>query len=829
MSLVASYFQPGTTNPFAFLTGSREGYYGSGGTSITQSDGALDSGTLVAGDMVLSISSSGIKITKGSKTLVSVPGITSIEVVANSAKLGGAVYADPVSKMCDVYFWSEGTSPALTLTTYGDLVYVSGVATGGLAATLNFSLARYSLENTPGTVLIFPDGRTQKTGIDWKVIDGGVFNNAPLPVGSALQPWTATTGTAKSGILVTASSGRCSTTITSMQFQGGTATAWYGEYNARGYIKIWDLKTLLGYETLIPAPSYMVLKTTALVLSKDAAGSQVVYTIGKGFTGAENMCLNANGDLLIVDSAKNILWSLYVEACTRINKPAAGAEPTTGSLTAIKNAYKSANAAYSNITALYTKLKAYDKQVADLVPKVKISDIAGSLAAKDTVTKVHDDVNDSLVVLYTSNNVNYTSNISIIENTNLDDLTPSDQVAAKKIRDSAKVANVTMITAMHKSDFTLNSKSKPMSLRSNINANKSTINTKVTEISNAVKPIVTKLKSLFDTNSGTLRTSPFKTNKFQNVTGQSLAAQYSNVVSIRSSLAAKQPAVTILSNTLAISSAVYGSNNVTGYLGYLAKDSDSKFKFPVGVFSELNGIFGLGANLPLTVAYTINGVAQNKTFTADPVDLGKSINIDCVIGWSPCTNADPLATAGTQTYGVATQPFGSGAACSTFAASNTRACVMPVVNCTGSFGAATECVGGVQSRIYSIVTNRSGGGLACPYPNAFVETSNCKPTVDCIGGWSGWGDCDPTSSTQAATYSVVTAASGAGKACPATDGQSKTRACKPGQPAPKEEDEEAPPAATEKSFFEQYGLILGGGCCCCIVILLIFFFMMKKA
>jgi hypothetical protein len=153
---------------------------------------------------------------------------------------------------------------------------------------------------------------------------------------------------------------------------------------------------------------------------------------------------------------------------------------------------------------------------------------------------------------------------------------------------------------------------------------------------------------------------------------------------------------------------------------------------------------------------------------------------------------------------------------------------MPVVNCTGSFGAATECVGGVQSRIYSIVTNRSGGGLECPHPNAFVETSNCKPTVDCIGGWSGWGDCDPTSSTQAATYSVVTAASGAGKACPATDGQSKTRACKPGQPAQNEEDEEAPPAATEKSFFEQYGLILGGGCCCCIVILLIFFFMMKK-
>ena len=287
----------------------------------------------------------------------------------------------------------------------------------------------------------------------------------------------------------------------------------------------------------------------------------------------------------------------------------------------------------------------------------------------------------------------------------------------------------------------------------------------------------------------------------------------------------------ILSNTLVVSSATYGSNNVTGYLGYVAKDSDSKFKLPGGVFSNLNGIFGLAASLSLTVAYTLNGVTQNKTFTKDPIELGKDINIDCVIGWNPCTNADPLATAGTQSYGVSTQPFGSGAKCSTFAASNTRACVMPVVNCTGSFGAATECVGGVQSKIYSIVTSRSGGGLECPHPNGFIQTSNCKPNVNCVGGWSGWGDCDPTSSTQAATYSVVTEASGSGKACPATDGQTKSRACKPGKAAPKEaEDDEAPPAEAEaeKSFFEQYGLILGGGCCCCIVLLLIFFFMMKK-
>ena len=832
MSLVASYFQPGTTNPFSFLTGHREGYEGSGGTSISQSDGAMTSGTLVSGDVVLTISGSGTKITKGSQTLVSISSVKkSIEVVANSAKLDDKTYVDPVmTHMCSVYFWTTDTSPALTLTSYGDLVYISGVAVAGLASTLNFSLARYALEKSDNSP-IFPDTTARKTGIDWKVIDGGVFDNVPLPVGSSLKPWTATTGTAKSGLLMRASSGTCPSSVTSMQFQGGTATAWYGEYYSRAYIKIWDLKTLLGYETLIPAPSYMVLTTTKLVLSKDAAGSQIVHTIGEGFTGAENMCLGANGDLLIVDSDKNILWSLYVEACTRINTPAAGAAPAVWSLATLESAYKSANAAYSNITALYTKLKTYDTQVAGLVSKIKISDISGSLVAQNTATVVHSSNAGALLTLYSSNNVNYTSNISIIEKANLADFTPTDKLVAKKIQDSAKASNVTMIAAMHRSDFGWKSNSRPMTLLSNINDNRLSINAKVDEIKKSINPVVVKLKDLFDTNSGKLRTSPFKTNKFQNTTGQSIEAQYSNVVSVRSSLATKQPAVKILSNTLVVSSATYGSNNVTGYLGYLAKDSDSKFKLPGGVFSNLNGIFGLPltASLPLTVAYTINGVTQNKTFTKDPIELGKSVNIDCVIGWNPCTNADPLATAGTQSYGITTQPFGTGAKCSTVSASNTRACVMPVVNCTGSFGTATECVGGVQSKIYSIVTNRSGGGLECPHPNGFIQTSNCKPTVDCVGGWSGWGDCDPTSSTQAATYSVTTEASGAGKACPATDGQTKSRACKPGQPAPKEDAPDAPPeAAAEKSFFEQYGLYLGGGCCCCLILLVLFFIMSKK-
>ena len=473
MSLVASYFQPGTTNPFSFLTGHREGYEGSGGTSIVESDGALTSGTLVAGDAVLSISGTGTKITKGSKTLVSVPNLTSIEVVRNSAKLGGVAYADPASTICGAYFWSEGgTPPALTLTPYGDFVYASGVGLGGLTSTFNFSLARYALEGTK----VFPKGRTPKVLVNWEVLSkGNAGDGVPLSVGSALVPWDTSATSMSSGLRVNSSPGSCRGIHTFMQFQGGTATAWYGDYYGKKELTIWDLKTLLGYETLIPAPSYMVLTTTALVLSKDAAGSQIVHTIGSGFTGAEKLCLGANGDLLIIDSTQNVLWSLYVEACIRINTPAAGAAPAVGSLATLESAYKSANAAHSNITALYTKLKAYDTQVAGLVSKIKISDISGSLVAQTTATVVHSSNAGALRTLYSSNNVNYTSNISIIEKANLADFTPTDKLVAKKIQDSAKVANGTMITAMHRSDFGWNSNSKPMSLSSNINAHRITI------------------------------------------------------------------------------------------------------------------------------------------------------------------------------------------------------------------------------------------------------------------------------------------------------------------------------------------------------------------
>ena len=504
------------------------------------------------------------------------------------------------------------------------------------------------------------------------------------------------------------------------------------------------------------------------------------------------------------------------------------------------------------MVSLSTSMKAHAKTVETQVPLVKNPKSIAEALAANTVAQNAMTAAMDLPQFAWSNLLNLRSNLAIV-NGSYANLSPADQQAAKSLQDQAKAPGF----AEYIDNYRLYYEWLPNSPLTAIGTNMGVINTIIAEKATSITTVARYLTELFDTNTGYFRDTVFKTTLLQDISSLSLATQLERILKVQQSLAVIQPKITIGSNTLVITSAMYGGDNVTGFIAMIA-DKVKSFQLPshssakVSTFningtwtsttSMLSKIYGVTSGYrQLTISYAINGVTQNKTFTRieptykdgktnndyDPLDLGKDINIDCVIGWSTCTNTDPLATTGTQTYGVTTEPFGTlGKSCSDIAGqtSTTRACVMPVVNCSGSFGAETACLNGVQSKIYSIVTKRSGAGLECPHPNGFIQTSNCKPIVDCVGAWSGWGDCDPTSSTQAATYSVVTEASGGGTACPATDGQTKSRACKPDQPAPQKA---VGLASTEKSFFEQYGLILGGGCCCCIVLLLIFF-MMKK-
>ncbi len=87
----------------------------------------------------------------------------------------------------------------------------------------------------------------------------------------------------------------------------------------------------------------------------------------------------------------------------------------------------------------------------------------------------------------------------------------------------------------------------------------------------------------------------------------------------------------------------------------------------------------------------------------------------------------------------------------------------PAVNCVGSWG---TCSNGSQT--YSITTAASGGGTACPYTNG--ATQSCG--VSCIGSWSDNGTCSKScgGGVEQQTYTITRNASGGGTACPYTNG-----------------------------------------------------------
>ena len=114
----------------------------------------------------------------------------------------------------------------------------------------------------------------------------------------------------------------------------------------------------------------------------------------------------------------------------------------------------------------------------------------------------------------------------------------------------------------------------------------------------------------------------------------------------------------------------------------------------------------------------------------------------------------------------------------------------PPVNCAGGWGGwgscSETCGGGTQSRSYSVTTAASGGGAACPAAqNRNCNTAACA--VNCVGSWGGWGSCSETcgGGTQSRTYSVTTSASGGGAACPAAQNRGcNNDACGPPPPPP---------------------------------------------
>jgi len=164
--------------------------------------------------------------------------------------------------------------------------------------------------------------------------------------------------------------------------------------------------------------------------------------------------------------------------------------------------------------------------------------------------------------------------------------------------------------------------------------------------------------------------------------------------------------------------------------------------------------------------------------------------VDCeVSGWSDFSACSLPCGGGTQTRTrtVTKQPTFSGAACPPLTEQqncNTQGCP---VNCVGSWaGCSVTCGEGVDT--YRITTPAANGGRACPESDGATRTCVQPPCgVDCVGDWikntstdaNGWGACSTTcgTGTQTRTYKVSTVQVGSGRTCPYRDGQTETRQC----------------------------------------------------
>eukprot|EP00943_MAST-04B_sp_MAST-4B-sp1_P003727 g3727.t1 len=132
--------------------------------------------------------------------------------------------------------------------------------------------------------------------------------------------------------------------------------------------------------------------------------------------------------------------------------------------------------------------------------------------------------------------------------------------------------------------------------------------------------------------------------------------------------------------------------------------------------------------------------------------------VNCAGSWSSWS----ACSGGTQsrTYTVTTQPSNGGTACPS--SPESRSCTAPV-NCAGSWSSWSACSGGTKSRTYTVTTQPSNGGTACP---SSPESRSCTAPVNCAGSWSSWSAC--SGGTKSRTYTVTTQPSNGGTACPSS-------------------------------------------------------------
>eukprot|EP01048_Picozoa_sp_COSAG05_P002110 COSAG05_NODE_78_length_21399_cov_26.298216_24_plen_535_part_00 len=164
----------------------------------------------------------------------------------------------------------------------------------------------------------------------------------------------------------------------------------------------------------------------------------------------------------------------------------------------------------------------------------------------------------------------------------------------------------------------------------------------------------------------------------------------------------------------------------------------------------------------------------NESVTYGTLSLNTSLGsmqepVDCDGSWSTCA-----ANCGDKVYSITIQRQGAGAECPTPAGA-TAACSAgegecpPNIACSGGWGSCDSSC----ERVYTVQTAKSGLGAACPYSHGATDdcapgVGDCPANVHCKGEWSLCGtDCQRK-------YNIITPQSGAGLHCPATNGVTQT-------------------------------------------------------
>jgi hypothetical protein len=149
--------------------------------------------------------------------------------------------------------------------------------------------------------------------------------------------------------------------------------------------------------------------------------------------------------------------------------------------------------------------------------------------------------------------------------------------------------------------------------------------------------------------------------------------------------------------------------------------------------------------------------------------------MDCIADWS--TWSECSSGQRSRTYIVDQPAYHGGIACTIENGKveiDTAACPQPI-DCVADWSAWTECnpLEGLRNRTFIVTTHPANGGAACLTYHGAPQEEQCD--IDCIGSWSGFGDC--IGGTKVNTYNVTQHKKNQGVACDFQDGAQISAAC----------------------------------------------------